>query len=347
MSEFLTGADLTKKIKEIVGGKNVKCAVAYWGDHGFEVAEDWKIVCDIASGSTSDHALKKLGAPKNKSLKHVKDFHAKVYISDNGVVIGSANASARGLGDREHYSPLLEAGTFHKYGGKTWTEAVAWFIQLFEGASIVDQEAVDLAKCRYRPPIGDRPTSFKGLTALEQIVADPEYFSNTNVGFVICREVADKKEIEKAAKKVVKSDAAKDMTVDALSSWEDGRCFVDWAREDLERLTPHFIEFFFKEKGGSKNVLAHTLTLVYRPNKVNDDGNGHFYTRIADPIIKLPDEKEFPTGKAKISDDDWRILIEVGNILKNKGGYGIFRAHDFARLLRRAMEQVQSQPKIR
>ena len=44
MSEFLTGADLSDKISGLVGGRNVRCAVAYWGDHRGVVVPngDWR-----------------------------------------------------------------------------------------------------------------------------------------------------------------------------------------------------------------------------------------------------------------------------------------------------------------
>lgn len=339
MSKFLTGASLTDKIFEIVDGNNVKCAVAYWGDHRLKVTKDCKIVCDIVNGSTSGDTLKKLGAPNNKNLKHIENFHAKVYISDRGVIVCSANASAGGLDCEERPARLLEAGIFHKANGNIWKQSTDWFDEIFSKASDVDQAAVDLANKRYRRPAGDHPTNFEGMTVLQQIASDPDHFSRKGVGFIICRTSAEEHERKKAAKQAVKSGAVEGMAVDTLVKWDGNRSFIEWPQKYMKELNTHFIEFFFYRNGRGKAVLAHTY--VHRFDGAGDGGTGHFYTRAAGPAITLPNGFKFPTGgKDALSDDDWRILLQAGRLLQDANGdaRGIFHAHDFSCLLRQAFE---------
>lgn len=86
--EFLFDADLTKRIRQVTGGSDVRCAVAFWSKDGiariFEsirAARRARIVCDISMGSTSAEALEALGAPTRKGLRHQVGLHAKVYLS--------------------------------------------------------------------------------------------------------------------------------------------------------------------------------------------------------------------------------------------------------------------------
>ena len=80
----------------------------------------------MTRGGTSPKALVALGATKNKQLRHVPDLHAKVYISDRGVVVGSANASSNGIGfDAD--PGLIEAGMLLRPDDAGFAEAAAWF----------------------------------------------------------------------------------------------------------------------------------------------------------------------------------------------------------------------------
>jgi hypothetical protein len=55
------------------------------------------ILCDLTSLACNPYELEKLLRPGFK-LKSKDGLHAKVYITANGVITGSANASTNGLG---------------------------------------------------------------------------------------------------------------------------------------------------------------------------------------------------------------------------------------------------------
>ncbi|MGO4855232.1 hypothetical protein [Phaeovulum sp. W22_SRMD_FR3] len=341
MAEFLSGASLTKRIREVVVGKDVRCAVAYWGAHGFgeDLARrgDVRIVCDIVGGSTSPKALESLGAPKNRSLKHIDNLHSKVYISNAGVVIGSANASANGLGLDVNPAQLIEAGVFHKQGGHLWEQATKWFDNLYSQASMVDKEALQLAAERYRPRTANRIADFNGMTVLEQIAADPDHFSHAGVGFIICRTNADDNEIKVAAEESAKSGAGGDVSFEALLKHDPERTFIGWPHGEMENLNAKFVEFYFGPNGGRPKVLAHIL--AHRFDNVTADNKGHFYTRDGTGLITLPNGSAFPTGTRKSLDEkDWNLLVRLAKDLPEPEEDGIFHASAFAQLLRRALQ---------
>lgn len=97
--EFLTGEGLRERIWQLAHGTDVRCAVAFRSEDGIKEAFGSKkaaqaapVVCDISMGSTAAAALEALGAPDRKTLRHFRGLHAKVHISDRGLIAGSANA---------------------------------------------------------------------------------------------------------------------------------------------------------------------------------------------------------------------------------------------------------------
>lgn len=333
MADFVTGRDLTEKIRYVVGGSEVKCAVAYWGSHGFDLGDvkNWKIVCDIVGGSTSPTALTALGAPTNPNLKHYSNLHSKIYLSDRGAVIGSANASAGGLHTMDRSSRMLEAGVYYDSVDSIWRQATAWFDQLFESSEAVDEDAVKLAQARYRPPFDEVPKSFEGMTVLQQIMSNPAHFAHASVGFVICRNTSDA-EVAQAAKEAASTGS---ISAAELEDWEGARSFTGWSKEDMVKLHPRFVEFYYGPHGGNRAVLTHQLAHCFP--RVSENDSGHFYTIPPECEITLPDGSTFPTGSAKaLSKSEWIILRALEDMTGRDGG--IWGAFEFSRMLHSATE---------
>lgn len=232
MGKFIEGQALTEKIREITAGKDVKCAVAYWGEHGFEGHKSFKIVCDIVSGATSPEALIQLAAPNNSKLRHYPHLHAKVYMSDRGVVVGSANASARGLNLGERSGCLLEAGTFHETKEPAWLQASKWFDQLYSGAAVVDAAALELARASYRPPaLPFEPSAGSNTPDLLDLVRlRPERFSENEISFIFYEGTARRKVFLETL-----ADISSDGQEDFLETYENwnGEWFCNFDQESL------------------------------------------------------------------------------------------------------------------
>ncbi|MDE2116075.1 MAG: phospholipase D family protein, partial [Hyphomicrobiales bacterium] len=101
MADFLAETFLSEKIRDLLSGGNIRCAVAFWGEGANKLllersgkfSTDARIVCDVSMGSTSPNELEALRAPNNPNLRYLNGLHAKVYISDKGSVVTSANMS--------------------------------------------------------------------------------------------------------------------------------------------------------------------------------------------------------------------------------------------------------------
>ncbi|MCC5958737.1 MAG: phospholipase D family protein [Rhodobacteraceae bacterium] len=155
MCEFLQGAVLSQKIREVVKGKNARCAVAFWGkDAEKELFGpgplEWsnvQIVCDLSMGGTNPATLRALGAPDNPNIRYLDGLHAKVFMSDLGAVVGSANASNNGIGFMGGNAQLLEAGTYFGPDSDSCRTISDWFDDLSKRKSKrIDSTALNAAQ---------------------------------------------------------------------------------------------------------------------------------------------------------------------------------------------------------
>ena len=96
---------ITKRIHHLFrNADEICCVVAFWGrgaDELFhsvdeEIIKKIKIVCNLTSGGTNPRIIEEL-RKKGLRVKHSSILHSKVYWTNRGVVVGSANASANGL----------------------------------------------------------------------------------------------------------------------------------------------------------------------------------------------------------------------------------------------------------
>jgi hypothetical protein len=112
---FLSGSEIWNEVAaSLASPKEVDLAVAYWGNGILDQIGDasWtvptRIVCDLMSGFCHVDTIKRFTERKGPvRVKMRRRLHAKVYMTDASAVLGSANASAAGLGIGEQ--PNFEA----------------------------------------------------------------------------------------------------------------------------------------------------------------------------------------------------------------------------------------------
>jgi hypothetical protein len=182
-----------------------------------------------------------MGAPRNKDLRHVPDLHAKVYISDRGAVVGSANASDNGIGFGFGAAPgLIEAGVLLRPDAQSFAEAAAWFETLWDRSRKVGKKALDMAKARFRPGggmPGDRPVRPGSL--LDRIAADPDRF--TEICIVLAHNGSTPKQRERARSAMIASHPDER---DAITRMPGNGMFIGWDAHDLARWRRPFIELW-------------------------------------------------------------------------------------------------------
>jgi hypothetical protein len=252
LGEFLTDRALTERIQSLMRGREIRCAVAFWTENGVdqlfpeEVPDGAKILVDINMGNTSPSALEKLGAPGNSYLRHSDRMHAKVFLSDAGLVVGSANATGGALGARN-----TEAGTFHPAGSPAWRQASEWFDECFSEAGTVGRDQLTLAKLLYRPePAKNVPKLPRAGSLLDIVRIASDRFAS--VGFAFSGTVATPEEKKGVRSAVL---ASGQHEADVINDLKDDNTFHNWNRDDIRRWPEYFFSFW--QPAGKLYVSGH------------------------------------------------------------------------------------------
>ncbi|WP_166146207.1 phospholipase D family protein [Methylosinus sp. RM1] len=256
MSKFLSGCELGAAITELMKGSELRCAVAFWGKGAVSklfpdggLPQNAKIICDLTMGSTNPEELKALGAPDNKKLKHLPGLHAKVYISEEGLITCSANASNNGIGFLDT-ARLVEAGTVHGRSTNAYNSALLWFEEIWNNdAKAIDDDALSLAQLAWdrrkagntwRAALPQDPASL-----LDAVIADPMRFRG--VGFAFSTGNSTSEQRDETAEAVAAKDKSNYTPLlsnaerKALKKWPVGDVFSEWEPEDIRRWPEHFV----------------------------------------------------------------------------------------------------------
>lgn len=92
--------DVIARLAETSGRRHL--AVAFWGRGAAERlgllgrSAGQKIICNLRMGGTNPDEIERL-MTEGVEVRQADDLHAKVYLFDQAVVIGSSNASSNGL----------------------------------------------------------------------------------------------------------------------------------------------------------------------------------------------------------------------------------------------------------
>ena len=254
---FLHGAALSAQIGEVTRGAHARCAVAYWGDGAFDTlfadradATTAQVVCDLTGGSTNPAEIERL-IERGLEVKAAPKLHAKLYLSEQGAVIGSANASRNAL-TRTDPEPL-EAGVFVSPGTAAYEEAGRHFKTLWAGAADVTLEALEAARAAWRMAGRARalahPKAIAGgrLTLHENLLHRPEVFDGVDV--VITKEDNPAEELE-ALSQAFEANTCE--TIDH-SKYDN---FLSW---DVEHWPQHFISIHRMEDGSPRVTMGRPI----------------------------------------------------------------------------------------
>lgn len=256
MAKFLDDRQVGKAIREIVAGDTVRCAVAFWGDGALKAlfgtrksARKARIICDLTMGGTNPEELVLLGAPDDPDLMHVRGLHAKIYLSDRGLVMASANASNRGIGFIE-MATLTECGTMHGPKTQAFRDAAEWFELLWDKkAQRIGKKALDDARRawarrpRHGAPIAEPSTA--ATTLLRRIASDPVAYRG--IGVVFTTGVAEQQDVVDASAAAIVADDAlrqpKLATDDRalLPDWNKGHLFTRWSDAEASAWPRNFL----------------------------------------------------------------------------------------------------------
>lgn len=105
-----------------------------------------------------------------------------MYLSDRGGFVGSANASANGLGAKGP-AVLLAVGMFLNPAEPAFQEASNWFQTVWNRSDKVDEKALRLARANQAPSVPAVQVAPKPGSLLDRVRTDPARFSD--ISFVL------------------------------------------------------------------------------------------------------------------------------------------------------------------
>lgn len=185
--QFLSGSQISSEVKRMVRSSPwLDFAVAYWGRSAGDIlglksrpnGSPIRILCDLTSGGTNPAEIENiLTELLNVRVKHCSGLHAKVYISEDAVLVGSANASTNGLRiEGQIASDTLEEAALISREDACRRAVKNWFERHWNSrASLyvtLDSDCLAAAKRAYalsRDAAGDRPRENNRVT-LRQLV---------------------------------------------------------------------------------------------------------------------------------------------------------------------------------
>lgn len=191
---------------------NIDIAVAFWGDGAVEMLglspdRAFRILLDLGTGGTNPNEVRKLLKIAPKSVRCVDRLHAKAYIAEKELVLGSANASANGLGLEG-----TEATRWRELGLRTddvnaVKEAKSWFDRQWRSAKLIDKEMLQAAEKAWKNRQRTRPisTAQKRENLLDAVRASPSEFRNRGIWVMVIIDDLSKKaktELRKIKKQI-------------------------------------------------------------------------------------------------------------------------------------------------
>ena len=155
---FLVDRQILRAVKRLARHDGeLLVAVAFWGrgaarqtgitERALQSAQPTRILCDLLSGACNPAEIRCL-QESGVEVKYRPQLHAKVWISGNEVVVGSANASTNGLGF-EAAGSNIEAAV-HLCDDEVAENVQQWFSREWEWAECIDDALLQTAETLWR-----------------------------------------------------------------------------------------------------------------------------------------------------------------------------------------------------
>lgn len=183
MNKLITNqSDLASWVRSEPG--KLDLAVAFWGSgviSELSLRRDRKIriLLELHSGSTNPRAVEELVRLFPEGVRSVERLHAKAYVGENKMAVGSTNASANGLGLEGAEATQWVELMLETVDRAAIADAQRWFNDLWSRAEKVDPASARFmeAKVAWKTRRKHRPLEISaGQSLLAAVLASPDAF---------------------------------------------------------------------------------------------------------------------------------------------------------------------------
>lgn len=202
MLKLCTESSIAAEVRTLVKtSKEVKLAVAYWGDGACKrlslaTAAKLTVICNARSGSCNPKELERLLELQGRGarIQTLDDLHAKVYLTREGAIVGSSNASANGQAEDGEAADSLREANLLIDNGEALDTLSTWFDAALEASEELNSAIVDEVRAiwgdRNRDSRRKRLTR-KHASLLKAARDDPTAFQNANIFIALYTERSD------------------------------------------------------------------------------------------------------------------------------------------------------------
>lgn len=290
--------------------REVSMAIAFWGEGGNLIFDDCKktpvrIICNLALGGTNPKVIQELKKRKNTEVRQLDNLHAKLVLTDNHMIVGSANISSNGLG--------LEAGEaarFRELGllsqdAKQLKSARDWFKDLWQASQEITESHLRNAQKTWESRRNARPWA-AGSGSRNLIDMPASELRKRKIYFAIFRAWLSEQaaaRLEEENKKLANSSHPEHgKTLDAYEGWDEK------LPKDPDAVV---IPIYWGKRGGIKIYPAQRPFPELRDDRTSLD----FTIKVKDTnTLGLP--FSLPPGDDKGWQEEIRNWLEA---IKNKG----------------------------
>ena len=278
--------EITNAIKLIFqNAKWIRCAVAYWGKGACETilknlrTKDIVIIADVFSGGCNPKEIEKLIKKFPNKILFNNLLHAKVYLSNLGVIVGSANASTNGMNFEGSDSHSLNEAVIFSKDKNIINDASIWFDKIAEHAKddIVEKKHLD----EIRDNFSQRK---KGKNIKKQFLDSAEAgdYNDELIYIVVGEKIPDNSSIIHNAVSVRKKASRKHPN---LINTKD----TDWYY-DVSRKFPYGKQVFGFIKSNNIEIDQNGKWEILE-EKFKQKQNGDKYYTFCNPIESLPNHQ--------------------------------------------------------
>jgi len=185
MLTLLSESEVGPAFRELKG-RNKKLAVAFWGKGAIESlgldmngATGAQIICNLETGATNPSVVREL-MEAGASVKSHSRLHAKVYLADSIVILGSSNASGNGLVVEDNESSGWVEANVMTDDSSLVRKLNEWFDKLWvcRNSRKVDEKMLVAAQIRWAKRREMAPIKRPGKGLLDTCRANKELFDN-------------------------------------------------------------------------------------------------------------------------------------------------------------------------
>jgi hypothetical protein len=180
MLKFIEGDKLVEEFCALRSqDAHADIAVAFWGRGAateLKINKDGhpRIICNLESGACDPDEIKKMKDAGLEIRSH-RQLHAKVYFTETGAIVGSANASTNGLAMQGSFSAWREANILFD-DSATLKELRTWFDKIWKVARDISDDDIKNARRIWKERRKLAPTKYGATSLFKAFADDPTLF---------------------------------------------------------------------------------------------------------------------------------------------------------------------------